>query len=1095
MSLDAAVAEVLASRRLGSLDASRHRFTVSREAALLQLRAQAAERSGGLGWTAALLRAANALSELAELRVQRSAVAAEAGGIAAEATVFEVLVPGAGLSELDPGRVLAGALEPDLGEPLAGGDAELRRQRFVMLLGRAINGALASGPLAVELQTPAGGRRYERRESISEGRDPYAERRIAGCGGSQQFVVRIIAERPGFAARFARWLRGRPGVEEELAEQWAGRLLSERDAGDARARLGEDRALSLGPRLVREPVMLGELALYGPSRDLDQAIPRVRASVVLVRDGLVLLDLGSALRERELDPGRLAGWIDCPSLRLTADERSVVQDGSFDLLVAWLHDVANRGLSGSWPQSDEDPCFVSGRPLTREALAAYARGDRECLYVWRHEAVSVPGHLRSRVLALWPAQHAELRAAQPELRLVPLRALGGQRDFDPADLSSLRAGSFAPLVLARRSPVELPGDEGRRLHASVEAYVHRAASATMGFIEILAFERRVASLREHARAIPGVTLLARVSADEAGELDVAGLRRDPAAIAAIADLCRSRTLAHWEALLSHVMSAASPFETPLLRTSLERLDARALALRYVATEAGPRLSWRDSVLLDVEVGEGPDGAPRTLRDALRQLRARGVLVLAHAVKRYPSLRSSDPSLEPWQVPSWTRPLLTRVLGAHALLEMPAVPESYPLVREDPLNEQLHLLRRRGDLEVDLSRSPADPRARARLLGQLLVARARGQDTFGLERVPLLERYDPRALRPTRLLSLTALLREQPPLGFVPRGATHRGLPAPVLEVDPGVAQLLAVSVGLRPASDVPSRALAVAVAGPDRGERGPGPVRRRVRELPPLLARSVVHRYAVGRLQVAGDGVSEHIALWAEGLRVGELVLAEPLGRVSGRLLLTPEGRRAAKAKLEAEVTTLARELVVDALRQRALLPPNGPQRARLEHFIDYARKIAAASDRFELAAGLGLREPADPGRRAAALRRMSLEAAPLRPLPASREALLTDVVAQSLGVPLHFERGWLSWRVAKLGARRPDGAYAIELGLRNRWIRQALDPDSELEPDAQRAAALLAAVLVLAEVFTQAGTREDLDVRPEHLSVALWRLLRLGLG
>ena len=43
-SLHPAIAELLDTRRLGSLEASRHRFTVSREEALLRLREQVRAR-------------------------------------------------------------------------------------------------------------------------------------------------------------------------------------------------------------------------------------------------------------------------------------------------------------------------------------------------------------------------------------------------------------------------------------------------------------------------------------------------------------------------------------------------------------------------------------------------------------------------------------------------------------------------------------------------------------------------------------------------------------------------------------------------------------------------------------------------------------------------------------------------------------------------------------------------------------------------------------------------------------------------------------------------------------------------------------------
>jgi hypothetical protein len=255
---------------------------------------------------------------------------------------------------------------------------------------------------------------------------------------------------------------------------------------------------------------------------------------------------------------------------------------------------------------------------------------------------------------------------------------------------------------------------------------------------------------------------------------------------------------------------------------------------------------------------------------------------------------------------------------------------------------------------------------------------------------------------------------------------------------------------------------------------------------------SVVHPYVIGRLQVAGDADSDGIGLWASGLRVGELELQEPLGRVSGRLLLTPQGQRVGQAKIREEITVQARALLADALRQRTLLPPDGPQRRRLDHFVEYIRAAVRVEDRFGLAEDLGLSEPVDRGQRVAALREMSLSAAPLRPLSGRRESMLSEVVRLSLAMRVHFDTAMLSWRAAKLGKRRRDGSLELEFGLRNAWIQRGLDEAGELSPEAQQRAALLAGVLVVAEFFAQAQAREDLSLGPEHLVVALWRLLKL---
>lgn len=1098
--MHAAIAEVVAARRLGSLDASRHRFTVSREQALLQLRAMVRTRSPDLwAWTLPLVRAANALSELAEARISVESDEASA------TTTIDVIVPGFELDRLDLSDMLAGALEADLGEPLALDDEDARRtlrlKRFRMLLGRAINEALAGEPIAIELQTPAGGRRFERRDQVTPERDPYGERKTEACVGSSRFVVRWVEARPGWGTRLGRWLRGRSEVAKALTELWSSQLVREHDESI----VGDEGQLRMAPALARPPIALGRHALFGPSQGLTGK-SAIRGTVWLIRDGLRLVELGPALADQKLlINDALAGWIDCPMLRLTADEQSVVRDGAFELLVAWLHDVlahrqgSTESFEVAWPEGLEGVIASSGRPIPIAELDGDAEHGRERVYVWRHRINDVPAFARARLLALWPSELDLLRARYPNARLVPLRALGNQPDFEPTDLTSLRAGSHEPLVLARDTPVELPADPQREtsldLHMAIEAYVHRSPTATMGHIELLAYERPIASERAPGKVIPGVTLIVRISPAHGsdlpgGEIDVPALRRAYATTAAMLEQARRRALEHREALLAHVLGRGNAWENPLVRGALDELGGTTLDLAYKRTDQGLRLAWKDSVLLDVQVARDRSGADKTLRDALRQLREPGVIVFAKDQRVYPTLQSADPRLQPWLAIEWARPLLARVVGAAAILEMPVVPEIHPLVGPELVENQRHLLRTRETINAELERK-ADRLARLRLLGHLLVARGLERDAFGLEGVPLLERYDPRALSPSRLVSLNAVLAERPRPGLVPLGAVHRGLSAPVLEVSPGVAALLHEVAGLEPHQ--PGSVAPTSTSVHASESRGHAPVRRRARELPPLLARAVVHPLFVGRLQVAADGNSEGIALWSKGLRVGEIELEEPLGRVSGRLWLTLEGQRSGPLLMRKEITDHARSLVADALHQRALLPPDGPQRRRLDAFVEYARNVVSKTDRYQLAALLGVGNVGDRAERIHKLKQMSLDAVPLRPLQPRRDALLADIVKQALAMPIRFDSSILQWRSAKVGKRRRDGTIELELGLRNAWIQRALDESQQLQMGAHREAALLAGVIVIAEFFTQAGEAAELDVGPEHLVVALWRLLRLS--
>lgn len=1126
-----AVAEVVESRRLGRLDASRHRFTVSRESALMRLREQARTRAEAEGeewlWTLSVVRAANALSDRA---VASLSVEVDPSDDSREVVTIDVVAPDSedALANVDLGDVLAGALEADLGAPIddALDDPGLRSRRFRAALGRGLNDSLAFTPLAVEVHTPKGSRRYEQREQVSEDRDPYGERRLPAHAAPARFVVRVIAPRPSLGGRLGRWVRGRSRTERVIAELWQRWRLDESEPEQS-----ETDAIVLGPRTIAPAIPFGSHARFGPTTRLA-GLPNASAKTLegkswLVRDGVRVLDLRPQLVEAGLSGEFTDGWILCPSLRLTADERSVVRDGNFELLLAWLHAYLSRrahqgaepGAEWMWPTSpfvhlsdgrtQLDPStpglrWANGEPVVPEAIVEAVDRGRELIYVWRHRAVAVPNHAKAKVLAPWPSELRLLREAFPDARLVPLAALGaGPRTVDPADLGRLRAHSLEPLVLARDRPLELGESASNAasdqalggLRLSVEAYVHRPPSATQGFISILAYERKVAEFTEFTRVIAGLTLLCRVRPLEDTDdvqLDVVALRRNQRVLSAIADAARERALEHWEALLRHVVSHGRPWETPLIRSALVAMRPTTIELRYRNTDHGLRLSWRDSALLDVEVGEREAG-PVTLRDALRQLRDPGVIVVAQASRTYSTLRSDDPRLRPWRSEPNQLQLLETVLGRAAVLTMPAVPEVYPLVKVDDeatLDQQRHLMRGPAKIAEDRTRAHQDRLARTRLLGDLLVARGLGVDSHGLEGVPLLERYDSRAVHPTRLVSLESALSERPRPALVPVGAVARSLPRPVLEVTPGVAALLAA---VTPLGRVDSTSKPE--AGDVQSHVGVGAANtpiRSARSLPPLLATPIVHALFIGRLEVAGDASSDGITLWSGGLRQRTVRLPEPLGRVRGRLVLTATGSRATRARLDGEVGRLARALIADAPRQRALQSPLGGARENLDHFIAYARQRVDEDDPFDLRGPLGAGEPEDRGKKIATLKAMSIAAAPLRPLPNRREALLAQVVTQSLAMRLALDTSMLSWKAAKIGRRRRDGAIGLSFGLRNAWIQRGLDEDRELDPIAHRRAALLAGAIVVAEFVHQAREEDDMPLSPEHLVVALWRLLNL---
>lgn len=1149
--LHPAIAEIVEMRRLGALEASRHRFTVSRAAALLRLREQAKARAedesdGAWLWTLSLVRAANAVSDAARIRIRVEP--SFDGDEALEAVIFEVLTPGFDCRRLDTRDLLAGALEGDVGEPLSeesegGSEDAVRLRRVQALLGRAINEALAAEPrvLAVRTPAPSGGRRFEPREQIVEGRDPYGDRRLVPLEGESQIVVEFVRPRAGLGTRLGRWVRGRSSTEAVIVALWQRRGLDERgDADDDDGVEKEDGGLSVSPiEVLGAPaIALGKHGRLGPRLRLKAppvAGPRAWAGQWLLRDGVRILDLSPTMRQHLGEAGVAAlgpAWIDCPSLRLTADERSVVQDSALELLIAWIHhylearapdgsvewpkgvfaedhgpgpEVPDDGITRVGPPADPRPGLrsASGWVVPRAFIDGEARRNRELLYVWRHRVSAIAGHDRDKVLALWPAQMEGLQAEFPELSLVPALVLYGLPDRKPEDLSRLRADSYPPLVLSRATPVALSPESEAKLGplcVSVEAYVHRSPAATTGFLALLAYERRLVQYSDRDHALPGLTVIGRV-APQVGpgelppEIDMVALRRDGGAVAALAAACRDKTIEHWEPLLSHVVSQANPWETPLLSSALARLTPATLGLRYRATEQGLRLSWRETALLDVQVGRDAQGQPQRLRDALLLLRDRGVIVVGDA-RRRPSLRSKDPRLHPWSIVGVQKELVVRTLGRAALLPMPTTPEAYPLVKDSPealVEDQRHLIAP-AHVSADLSRANKEPRARERLLGLLLMTRALGHDTAGLEDRPLLERYDSRAANPTRLVSLREAISEQPRPGLVPTGAVRRSLPRPVIEAPPGLAALLAKVEGFEAAAseaDADAESSTARGAQGGRGESSGAPIRRRARAAPPLLATTVADVLVVGRLQVASDGSADGISLWFGGLRERELKLPEPLGRVSGKLVMTPKGRRLDRLELQAHVAARARELLLSAPGQRALLPPLGRRREKLDHLLTYLRQTAKARDEFDMAEALGVDTKGERADRELELRRLSLRAAPLQPLPDQRVALLERVVVQSLAMKLRIGSAMLVWKAARLGRRRRD-TIDLDFGLRNAWVQRALDEERVLDRDAHRHAALLAGALVVAEFFHQARPREDLALSDEHLSVALWRLLQL---
>lgn len=1054
--LAADLADIVSTRRLASEQQAKTRahFTVAKTAALLRLRSL--ERETEWDWTIALLRVANLLSD--------AAVAVFAQREEQEQRITEVALalPDADFEGLTVSNVLAAALEPDLGPPID------RVARIRAQLGRAINRALSTRPERLELITPVGVRTYIRNEHAEQGDDPYTLGPALPGEGDDRIVVRHVANRPSAARRFTAWIRGRSEAERVVSERWLEVLVGERSVDESRtARAGPTAGAGMPTAASRagEGIALGEHAHFFPNQE--------ERGLFLTRDGVRIIDIWPALSKTEGIDQPLNGTVECPSLRLTVDEDAAAQDASWDLLVAWFCDLSARDFSVEragkvkWPSRLSGVATATGHVLSFEQLGRRTKEGRDLLFVWAHQVSLVPSSIRARVLQLWPSELVLLQAALPDARVVPLRALGAEPEYDRVDLTSLRQGSLDPLRLIADAEVDRGGET---LLLDVVAYVHRYPTAAEGSIAILAYERRVSYIRDQRRSVPGLTLLCRVR-PKTGQVGppLDALREDVDFLEAVASRALGLANGNLEHLLAHVRREANPWENPLVRAVVSDLNAVRLGIRYSLQDGALLLAWDESVLLDVEIGRGGPRQRdvRTLRDGLTRLRTLGYLPVG---KRWRTLETSPDDDDPWVLSSHADELFGRTLGRAAVLDMPAVVEAYP--RPKPAAKQRHLLQSRDEIGKDIERSSTDPRARMRLLGHLLVARADGKDELGLADVPLMLRYDPRALAPSRLVSLAAVLRERPGLAYP--GAVSRELAGPVVEVVPGVAALLHEVCGLSPEpAPVPEASLSGVGVVPG------GPLRKRGRDVPPLVQDAVVHPMLVGSLRIAGDGSSNGVALWRDGLRVGEVTLPEPLGRVSGRLWLS---QRTPSDAVKKVVYELARDLMRTVMRQRVMLPP-GDRRDKLEAFITYARKVADEDQDLELRAILGRPES---GRSAESTLDTSLRSMPLRPLGDKPALWLSDVIRQSIGLPIRVSTALLSKKICSVERVRSDGTVEIEFGRRNPWIVAAMQDGSGIDAPFQ------AGALVLAEFFRQVKERNLIDVDPAYEAVAYWRLLAL---
>jgi hypothetical protein len=1024
------VAGVVASRRLGAGAGPRHSFTVERTEARLRLR----ERPGEGPWhfSLVLVRAVLSLVEFAEVDATTTS--------SAEAHTLElrVAIDPEALAGFEIGTVFDEALQPDPG--VGDGSLAARQTRARRLLARAVNEALAAGPRQVDLETPGASRSFVRR-AASTG-DPFVERTGTATRSPGVIVFRIALDRT--VGRWFEALRfGGDGLFAPVLELWRERV----PGLEPRSR-GAGISARADPRVVE----LGDFArLWGGTAARNRR---------MLRDGVLMGPLDAALREAGVEVDRVDAIVECPALQLTVDEGNIVRDGALATLVAWLHDASAHAsgslLQATWPKTLESVATAAGQPVTVAQLAALGAAEQPLPFVWRHEATALPLAARGRVMALWPSELAQLGVLLPSVRWVSAQIFGDPASVAKADLTALAQGSFPP-----RSFAVPPWSHGGAPALAVDAvaYVHRHGVATGGAVWLLALDRTLARSTDADTVMAGVTLVARVTLPA----ERAALARDVPALRELAKWVARHAEQRRDELVAHAFASstdpATCMRAPLVAHAIAELDARALELRYVPGDAGARLTWRDDARLVLPVASTRDGAPRTLRDALERARDTGGVVVGEATRRWYVLEVSDAAHDTWIPTSQGLEVLERVLGRQGLWVLPTVPQAHP--HAAPAASQPGLLLDRDEVARLLLRSGADVHARAALLAHLLVARATDRDALGLADVGLLHVYDPRAVTPDRIVSVTALRGDPRTFAIVPPGTATRDLPGPVVVAGCGEAALLHEVLAL-PLVPVPDGSRRHAVVESSRAAAATVPDE-------PVLRWPVADALAVGALSLGTGGARASVELWARGLHVGALELPAPFTELGGRLWLSDAGVRAARPAIEALVVNHARAIVAAARTQAELAPSGSARRRTLERFVAHALATASAGDdRFGLRALLPT--PTRP-------RVLSAEAASAARLPSLRRLWLGALVRHALGRSSKVDRAWLSWRVAKL-ADAAAVTWEIEIGGRHRWIRRAVEDDAGVV-DVQ-----LAAIAIVAEVGAQAG------LQPVALAAAMLRIV-----
>ena len=1064
--LSSGVARVLQQVRRGVADGQvRRGFTVARTEALLRLREVP---RAPWGWTLELLRAARLLSTSGRAVVEEAQEGEE------RVVTLRFGVGGTDLQAADLRGILFAAVAGE--EDMSSGPAPWLGEvgaKWRAYVGAAINAGLADGPRSIEVRTASDARAYVRKDSHAVGGDPYAEHAAVGRCPQQAFEVVIRETRPGFGRRVAAWLARQASASAQVEKLWREALFMP----------AEQRGpIEVGRVLPGYRVQLGTHATWGA--DLGLGGPW------LVRDGVRSVSLARALTTAGLPAEELPGWIECPALRLTADEATVTGDAAWELLVAWLHDArahtfdVKPGFEGPtmarregapavvlWPQAVERVVLASGRVLERATVDQRVRGGRDFLYAWYHQRSEVPATLQARAHVLWPSELAVLHRELAELRAVPLRALGDSPQVERADLSALHKSSLAPVVIPVTS-APLHGKSGAAVTVEAIAYVHRYPTDKSGAIALMSYGRRVAQVREAQQVIPGVTLLCELKG-----ADMDALRADNDLLRAVIDRCGRATAEAMPMLLAQGMAHTSPWEVPLLRLQLTELTGSALGVRYRAEEErGLVLTWDESPLLGLTVGRDETHTNAvTLQQVLVRVRDAGGVILETQGQAWPGWASSRPEHAPWTLTTEGRGLVERVVGKEVLWDLPTMPEMHVLPR--PIAEQPGLVLPAAELAR--LRTADEPRVHAMLRAHVLAGRGFDVDVGGLVDLPLFVRFDPRALQALKMISLQQVLAEGTGLGLAPWGSASRRLTGPALLVTPGEASLL-YALGLRPAI---SGAAPVQTAGSTTPSHS-RPTRRSEASRVALLVVPVASPVAVGSLRLDGTEPTK-VALWGGGLHIDDLELPGPLQCVGGRLILTKQGTRAGSDRLAGEIRGMCRQVVSQAQQQRRLHVPGGTQRAGLDEFL---ARCAAAEDANGVASYADLLAPrVGEGPRLGLMLAQSLKETPLHKLPPAGGRRFESALRQALARPLAVGSALLSWQAARLVKAVETGkGWEIELGRRSAAIQRATATEAKEEDT------YVATALAIAGVFAGARAAEARSSSLMDEWVAVYRLLAL---